>query len=481
MNKEEERIMRLFEEASTGSSIPDPFSVSDDGQYGSDGDYNPCNDKVSSDSSNSSVNRTSRRSKLCNRPSNRSQPVKTAPLHNRTLSSSSSSSSSDVDKTESLQTHYDEYLDVTLTEDVPRSHDDSITLCESVQSESILQTNTTQPVEEQQEPNCSSNITMQDPEPGPSNISERHNRPITPPATVNWEHTTLDIPEFNFDSTSTGVQFHIDENTSILDVFGQLFPSHIVSQLIEHTNKYGEALCNKNRPMTRHSRRYSFRKVDEDEFFKFLGLCLLQGQISVPKKRKLFTYSDILYYHPIFPYVMSQRRFEQILRCLYASDLNAKGSAKISSFIDNMCQIFQNCYKPEKELSLDESLLLFRGRLKFRQYMKGKKARYGIKFYELTTAEGFVLNIIMYTGKTDDPSDKGKKTENLVLRLMRPYMLKGHHLFMDNYYNSVPLSEKLLDLKTHTNGTLRANRKDNPKVVVSKKLKKRTSCLGAEK
>ncbi|CAG5038364.1 unnamed protein product [Parnassius apollo] len=152
MNKEEERIMRLFEKASTGSSIPDPFSVSDDGQYGSDGDYNPCND----------------------------------------------------------ETHYDEYLDVTLTEDVPRSHDDSITSCESVQSESILQTNTTQPVEEQQEPDCSSNITMQDPEPGPNNISERHNRPITPPATVNWEHTTLDIPQFNFDSTSTGVQFHID-------------------------------------------------------------------------------------------------------------------------------------------------------------------------------------------------------------------------------------------------------------------------------
>lgn len=43
---------------------------------------------------------------------------------------------------------------------------------------------------------------------------------------------------------------------------------------------------------------------------------------------------------------------------------------------------------------------------------------------------------------------------------------------MDNYYNSVTLSQKLLDLKTHTNGTLRINRKDNPKEVVEKKLKK---------
>ncbi|KAH9642821.1 hypothetical protein HF086_012315 [Spodoptera exigua] len=55
---------------------------------------------------------------------------------------------------------------------------------------------------------------------------------------------------------------------------------------------------------------------------------------------------------------------------------------------------------------------------------------------------------------------------------MRPYLLKGHELYMDNYYNSVPLSEKLLDLKTHTCGTLRSNRKGNPTSLVKKKLKK---------
>ncbi|KAL0879689.1 hypothetical protein ABMA27_003404 [Loxostege sticticalis] len=47
---------------------------------------------------------------------------------------------------------------------------------------------------------------------------------------------------------------------------------------------------------------------------------------------------------------------------------------------------------------------------------------------------------------------------------------------MDNFYNSVPLTEKLLDLKTHTNGTLRANRKGNPTVLTHKKLKKGEHC-----
>lgn len=170
---------------------------------------------------------------------------------------------------------------------------------------------------------------------------------------------------------------------------------------------------------------------------------------------------------------MSARRFEQILRCLYESQLGATGKEKNIKFIDAVSKNFRECYKPTKELSLDESMLLYMGRLSFRQYIKSKKARYGIKFYELTTSDGYVLNLIMYAGKNyHDENETGKKTEKIVMRLMRPYLLKGHYLFMDNYYNSVTLSQKLLDLKTHSTGTLRTNRKDNPKELTTKKLNK---------
>jgi len=55
---------------------------------------------------------------------------------------------------------------------------------------------------------------------------------------------------------------------------------------------------------------------------------------------------------------------------------------------------------------------------------------------------------------------------------MKDYLDNGHSLFMDNYYNSVPLTKKLLDHNTYVTGTLRSNRKDNPAEVVKKKLKK---------
>lgn len=43
---------------------------------------------------------------------------------------------------------------------------------------------------------------------------------------------------------------------------------------------------------------------------------------------------------------------------------------------------------------------------------------------------------------------------------------------MGNYYNSVTLSNLLLEKKTRTTGTLRSNWKGNPKDVVQKKIKK---------
>lgn len=294
----------------------------------------------------------------------------------------------------------------------------------------------------------------------------------TPPPTERiWEENVLDIPSFEFRSAAEGPTFEVNENTTCEAVFNEIFTPEMLEYLVERTNSYGEALTNTNRPHTRHARNSVFRPTNTEEMRKFLGLILLNGHIHVPNQRKLFTYDDPLYFHPVFNYTMSCRRYEQLLRCLYAADLGADGGAKIEGFINTLTQNFRNKFNPGVDLSLDESLLLYRGRLMFRQYIKSKKARYGIKFYVLTTSDGYVLNIKMYTG-AEDADSTVRKTDKLVLRLMRPYVLRGHNLYMDNFYNSVTLSEKLIDLQTHSNGTLRKSRKDNPKDVTGKKLNK---------
>lgn len=105
---------------------------------------------------------------------------------------------------------------------------------------------------------------------------------------------------------------------------------------------------------------------------------------------------------------MSTRRSEQILRNFNAPNCDAKGTEKIIHFVNALTENFRKISGPQKELSIDESLMLYKGRLHFRQNIASKKARYGIKFYELTTLDGCVLNIIMYTGKDEDTEENKK-------------------------------------------------------------------------
>ncbi|XP_067614902.1 piggyBac transposable element-derived protein 4-like isoform X2 [Eurosta solidaginis] len=262
-----------------------------------------------------------------------------------------------------------------------------------------------------------------------------------------WHDTVSDIPNFNFDSTSSGIKIEISDTSSPIDVFNKVFNNNIMELLISCTNEYGLKLSNQQR-----------------------GLCLLQGQIKVPKIRQLFSKSA-LYYHPAFSATMSGRRFEQILRCLTANHVRGESHmAKISNFVKLINQSFQAAFWPSEQIVLDESLLLHKGRLVFRQYIKSKRARFGIKFFQLCDSSSYVLNIETYKGKQPDPT-KGSKIDAIVYRLVTPYFGKGHHLFLDNYYNSINLSHDLLLLKTHTTGTLRSNRKGNPIEVTKKKLK----------
>jgi len=78
----------------------------------------------------------------------------------------------------------------------------------------------------------------------------------------------------------------------------------------------------------------------------------------------------------------------------------------------------------------------------------------------------------MYKGKREEIQvGSTSKINSLVFRILEAFLDKVHTVFMDNYYNSISLSRELLNRKTHTTGTLRSNRKGNPKCVTTKKLK----------
>ena len=54
-------------------------------------------------------------------------------------------------------------------------------------------------------------------------------------------------------------------------------------------------------------------------------------------------------------------------------------------------------YNGGQNLSVDESLVLFKGRLHFCLYLKTKRAHFGIELYELTTSDGITLDVLVYS------------------------------------------------------------------------------------
>ena len=89
-------------------------------------------------------------------------------------------------------------------------------------------------------------------------------------------------------------------------------------------------------------------------------------------------------------------------------------------------------------------MVLWRGRLIFRQYIKNKKHKYGIKLYMLTTPTGMVQKFAVYTGMLDDLGRKGH-TQKVVIHLLDEKLNVGHHVYMDSYYNSFELAKHSLE------------------------------------
>ena len=105
-----------------------------------------------------------------------------------------------------------------------------------------------------------------------------------------------------------------------------------------------------------------------------------------------------------------------------------------------------------QNLSLDEGIMPYKGRLAIKTYNPMKPDKYGVKFYYLCEAvSGYVYSFSVYRGISQSLHDT-------VFGLLGGLMGQGYHVYMDNYYNSVDLARDLYREKVHCTGTLRLTR-----------------------
>lgn len=208
--------------------------------------------------------------------------------------------------------------------------------------------------------------------------------------------------------------------------------------------------------------------------YKFFGILLYMGLCYRSRLEEYWSTGVLGMLE--FRKLMSINRFLLIIRFLhfvdnYELDMTIHGSerktAKIKPVVQHCNEKFRQLYTPQRHLSLDESLLLWKGRLSWVQCIRTKAARFGIKTYELCEAEsGYLLKLYIYTGKDSGASETihgfTGPTAKVVLRLAEDYLNKGHCLVMDNFYNSVALTHFLKRNRTDSFGTLNRRRVDTP-------------------
>lgn len=257
-----------------------------------------------------------------------------------------------------------------------------------------------------------------------------------------------------------------------IDFFKMIIDDNFLQTISEQTNKNAvDILC---QPQTSEKSRITeWKDVTVDEMKIFIALLLHTGTISLSRLNDYWK-TDPLFDIPVFRKYMSRNRFLLIVRCLHFTSEETDVSdrlGKIRSVIDFFNNKMERIYYPGRELSLDEAMVLWRGRLQFRQYIKNKRHKYGIKLYMLTEPNGLILKFRVYEGSSDVYSGAGH-TGKIVLHLLEEKLDNGHAVYLDNFYNSVDLAIKLLEHDTYCTGTLRADRKQNPREVITTKLKR---------
>lgn len=239
------------------------------------------------------------------------------------------------------------------------------------------------------------------------------------------------------------------ESDEPMDFFRLFLTDTLLENIVTETNSYAEELFLSKQTREK-SRITDWKPITVTNLQVFLGLWLHMGNIKINRLQDYWK-TEELYNLPTFRKYMSRNRFLTILRCLHLSKNPERGDlgfgdrlSKIRWLQDFFNKRMDEIYYPNKNLSLDESMVLWRGRLVFRQYIKNKKHKFGVKLYILSEPNGLVLKIRIYTGGEKDMQGEFGHSANVVMNLVKNYFENGHSLFMDNYYNSVALCKELI-------------------------------------
>ncbi|XP_014484795.1 PREDICTED: piggyBac transposable element-derived protein 4-like [Dinoponera quadriceps] len=256
------------------------------------------------------------------------------------------------------------------------------------------------------------------------------------------------------------------------EVFSLFLDENLISLLVTETNRYAEQKLQQE--TTEHARLNRWKPTTSAEIKKFIGLMIWMGLVQTPLVRCWST--DPIYNFPFPRSKMSRNRFKLLLANLHFANNETieEGSrlGKVLPLLNLLIDNYQKVFSPGEDIVIDETMVPWRRRLIFRQYILTKSHKYGIKLFKLCSTEGYTWSAKVYSGRDTSGRRQVGLAENVCIELADKLINEGRTLFVDNFYTSYKLALKFLQFKTHVVGTVRYNKKFMPHSVMSYPLKR---------
>jgi len=206
-------------------------------------------------------------------------------------------------------------------------------------------------------------------------------------------------------TTTCGPLLHSDTTTEI-DIFSHFFSADFIDVFVRETNRYATECISKSTlgPASR-SRRWT--DVTASDMHGFLAILILQSTVKLPKYEMYWT-TNCFVELPGIRSLIARDRFEIILQYLHVADNscllpsgdpNCDKLFKIRPMLDHLIQQWQSAYHPSRDVSVDESIVAFKGRSHMIVYKPNKSHKWGINAWVLAESQtGYVWNMDLYTG-----------------------------------------------------------------------------------
>lgn len=274
---------------------------------------------------------------------------------------------------------------------------------------------------------------------------------------------------------------------SEFDVFSKLINDQVINLFVTETNRYAGQYLALHPNLPTHALARKWVPTNESEMKAFIGTLYYMGIVKMPSYQ-MYWNTEYLTEIKGFRGIMSRDRWMLLWQFFHV--VNNEGMVprddpafdklfKIKPLMKILIQNWQENYYPGKNVSVDESIIAFKGRTNMMQYMPQKPHKWGIKAWVLAEAKtGYIYNWEVYRGATGN-TETGL-TKNVVMDICKPIYGNRHHVYMDNYFSSPELYESLAQQELGACGTLRVNRIGVPDIIKRAKMSRGDPPISAQ-